>query len=417
VPGVPKTQTVETVLKAVFAIKSKYNFAYVSPIVKHLNEFGCEIELFFDKWWSRNKPTTALKEFLDQTDTTTSRWIKRRSDKWRRWIFPLREILTYADYNIREGQSPYYAKRWGELWIPYAIPFKGVVSNKIVYRWLSKFEKYVPPDGKIVQKLIEIKPDVVIATPMNHRFCEEVEYVKAAKALGIPTVAVAQTWDNLTTKGLFHVIPDMVLVWNEADKSVATEVHRVPEDRVVVTGAPFFDKWFEKQDIRKPLVDKPYVLYLGSSRNIIKDETELVLATQKKYGLPMIVRAHPANTRYLMRMKGDNLLVMPAELPESKKQQSELYSVIHHCEFAVGVNTSAMIDVIIQDKPCLALKGHDATQGQTIHFKRMLQALGTDGDRAGFVKEFIRPHGNVPAGLIAAERIKELGAKTFHRGV
>jgi hypothetical protein len=409
---------VDAVLKAVFAIKSKYNFAYVSSIVKSLNESGCEVVLFFDRWWSRKKPTTALREFLRETDNTTSRWMKRRSDKWRRWIFPLREILTYADYNIRlgQGQSPYYAERWGELWIPYIVPFKGIVSNKIIYRWLSKFERYVPPDRKIVRKLVDEKPDVVMANPMNHRFSEEVEYVKAAKSLGIPTVAVVQTWDNLTTKGLFHVAPDMVLVWNEADKRVAAEIHGIPKDSIRITGAPFFDKWFEDQKICKPLMDKPYILYLGSSRNIIKDERDLVRQTQKKYGLPMIVRPHPANSRDLIHIRGDNLLVMPPELPESKKQKSELYSVIHHCEFAVGVNTSAMIDVIIQDKPCIALKGYDTTQAQTIHFQRMLPALGVDGDRAGFVKKYIRPY-EKSGGQMAAERIRELATQTIHRGV
>jgi len=407
---------VENVLRVVFAIKSKYNFAYVSSIVKHLNESGCKVDLLFDKWWSRKKPATALKEFLKNADNTTSGWITRRSDKWRKWIFPLREILTYADYNIREGQSPYYAKRWGDLWIPQAVPFKGFVSNRIIYQWLLKIERHVPPDSEIVQELLERKPDVVVVSPMNHRYCEEVEYVKAAKALGIPTAVVAQTWDNLTTKGLFHVIPDKVFVWNEAHKKEAVEIHRVPIDRICITGSPFFDKWFEEQDIAKPVVDKPYILYLGSSRNIIQDETDLVIETQKKYGMPLVVRAHPANTRNLKNLRNDNIFVMPTRLPESKREQSELYGVIHHCKFAVGINTSAMIDVIIQDKPCIAVEWKDAKQGQTIHFKHLLPALGVDGDRKKFVREFIRPYGNnIHAGWVAAERIRELGTKVIHR--
>jgi hypothetical protein len=413
VPGVPGTQVVEAVLKAVFAIKSKYQFSYVSSIVKHLNESGCKVDLLFEMALSEIKPSIALDEFLKHTNDTTSGWIDKRSDKWRRWIFPLREVLTYADYNRREGQSPYYAYRWGRKWIKRAVPFKSVISNNIIYQWLSKIERCVPPDKRITQELIERSPDVVIASPMNYVRCEEVEYVKAAKAMGIPTVAVAISWDNLTTKGLFHVKPDLLLVWNEAHKKEAIEIHRIPKDNIGVTGAPFFDNRLEEQEICKPIIDKPYVLYLGSSYNIINDETDFVKKTQKEYGLPMVVRPHPNNTRKLNHMGCENFLVMPAILPETKRQLSELYSVIHHCEFAVGVNTSSMIDVIIQDKPCIAAKGDDLKQRKVIHFQYMLPALGKNGDRKKFVKDFIRPYGNIAAGRVAAERIRELCDQNF----
>ena len=45
--------------------------------------------------------------------------------------------------------------------------------------------------------------------------------VKSAKAIGVPVVFPVFSWDNLSTKGLIHVQPDRVLVWNEHQKREA----------------------------------------------------------------------------------------------------------------------------------------------------------------------------------------------------
>lgn len=394
-------------MRVVFVAKSTYNFSYISSIVESLKMSGCELELLFDMDWSDKKLGDSLIQFVLSSKLVNSNWLLRRSDRWRKLIFPIRELRTYLNYKKR-GDQPYYEHRWAGYvpkWHRVPLPDKA----------FTLIEKCIPPDNKIVKDLQRRKPDVVVATPTNHRFSEEVEYIKAARFLGIPTAIIVLSWDNLTTKGLFHVIPDKVLVWNEAHKKEAINIHSVPKDRICITGAPFFDKWFEEHGIFKPLVDKPYILYLGSSRNIIKDETDLIIKTQKKYGMPLVVRAHPANTRNIKKIKGDTIFVMPTRLPESKKEQAELYSAIHHCEFAVGVNTSAMIDAIIQDKPCIAV---GRNQGQTTHFNHMLPALGVDGDRKKFVRDFIRPYGkHVHAGWVASERIRELGTKIIYRSV
>ena len=85
------------------------------------------------------------------------------------------------------------------------------------------------------------EPDVVVASPYIFSLSREVEYVKAARSLGIPTVVVVLSWDNLTSKGTFHVLPDLTLVWNSALAEEAASLHDVPKEKLVVTGAPVFD--------------------------------------------------------------------------------------------------------------------------------------------------------------------------------
>ena len=90
------------------------------------------------------------------------------------------------------------------------------------------------------------------------------------------------SWDNLTTKGLIPFDPDAVLVWNDSHAEEARRIHGIPQDRIIVTGSPFFDKWFEDgaglpgrdEFCRKVGLDpsRRYLAWLGSSKNIAPDE-------------------------------------------------------------------------------------------------------------------------------------------------
>ncbi len=73
---------------------------------------------------------------------------------------------------------------------------------------MKRIETLVPPDPGITRWLEDYRPDVVVASPFIFPVSKELEYIKAAKALSIPTVGAVLSWDNLTSKGTFHVIPD-----------------------------------------------------------------------------------------------------------------------------------------------------------------------------------------------------------------
>src|SRR5205085_10094718 len=122
--------------------------------------------------------------------------------------------------------------------------------------------------------LREWAPDAVLATPIVDFSSSQVEYVKSAGKLRIPSAATVASWDNLTGKGLLRVIPDRVLVWNETQVDEAVDLHGVPSERIVVTGACKFDEWFERRPRgsfaqfaeRVGLSpDSPYLLYACSA--------------------------------------------------------------------------------------------------------------------------------------------------------
>jgi hypothetical protein len=93
---------------------------------------------------------------------------------------------------------------------------------------------------------------VLLLTPLLYFGSYAGEYVRAARALGIRTLLGVGSWDHLTTKGLIHEAPDRVVVWNEAQRIEAGELHGIAPDRVTVTGAQAYDHWF----VQKPTLSR-----------------------------------------------------------------------------------------------------------------------------------------------------------------
>jgi hypothetical protein len=94
------------------------------------------------------------------------------------------------------------------------------------------------------------RPDLVVGTrvitmsgPRTHsspRYLDRHLLMSAARH-GVPTMVLVSSWDNLTTSGFFPVAVDRITVWNEIMRAQAIDVHALPAERVVVTGAPQHD--------------------------------------------------------------------------------------------------------------------------------------------------------------------------------
>ncbi|MDP3661263.1 MAG: hypothetical protein Q8R17_00145 [bacterium] len=64
-----------------------------------------------------------------------------------------------------------------------------------------------------------------------------------AKCRGIATIGMVRSWDNLTTKGGFRVIPDTLVVNNEIVKREAVEIHNISPKIIRVVGVPHYDRY------------------------------------------------------------------------------------------------------------------------------------------------------------------------------
>lgn len=316
-------------------------------------------------------------------------------------------------------------------------------------RVFRAIERVLPPPGEIADVFRRINPDVLFLTPLLYFRSHQVDHVRCARQLGIKSVLGVGSWDHLTTKGLIHEIPDRVLVWNEAQKREAIDLHAVPSERILVTGAQAYDHWFAAE----PALDRaafcrqvgldperPILLYLCSSPFIAPHEVGFVRgwigavrrsADPRLRSTGLLVRPHPQNARQWcgVDLAGafDQVALWPTTgvNPIGGAARADYFDSIYHAEGVVGVNTSAMIEAGIIGRPVYSVRAteFEDTQEGTLHFQHLKNAgggllhLATDldehvaqlarllADQGGarqrarqFIEAFIRPHGlDVPA--------------------
>ena len=268
---------------------------------------------------------------------------------------------------------------------------------------LRGLERAIPASRRILDFLAAHRPDVVVVSPLVDAASDQVDLVRASQAMGIPVVAAIASWDNLTNKGHMRVRPDMVTVWNEHQKAEAVSYHGVDADRVVVTGAQLFDRWFDRQPSQSREAfcrmvgvpaDRPLVLYTGSSVFIARSEVEAPfvrrwIAALRESGDPtlrdaaILIRPHPFNCEAWETADFSDLgpvSVWPRQryTPSAEEARNSLFDSLFYSAAVVGVNTSAMVEAAILGRPVLSVLAPEfaATQEGTVHFHYLLPENG-----------------------------------------
>lgn len=443
--------------------KSGAEFSYHESLIGHLCARGHRVHALFDRRYSEGRSDRAVTAFAASAEGFTTGWSVRPGPVRSRAAIALHELATLSSYLHRPRQSPFYKERFeGGMpgWLRPTVrrgPLRALLRREDAPARLHRLAQALPPDPRIVAHLRELRPDVVIASPANMRHTFEAEYLRAAKHLAIPTVIPVFSWDNLTTKSLFPILPDLMLVWNQTQAVEATEIHHLPKERVEITGAPLFDRWHRPELGRRTREEfcarigvdpgRRYICYLGSTAGIAQDETWLVQGLAEAIRahespeireLAIIVRPHPLHTAVYEALIDEKIQVWPrgGEMPDSSATLADFHDTLRFTEAAIGINTTGMLDAVIVGRPCIAVlaERYRRTQEQALHFQHLrrggvveevsgpaecLDVVAgllagrdrTEDQRRRFVAEFIRPWGTEwPAGAVAAAAVERLAA-------
>ena len=264
----------------------------------------------------------------------------------------------------------------------------------------------------------------------------------SARALGLRTVLCVGSWDHLSSKSLLRAIPDLVTVWNGTQRNEATELHRVPAERIVVTGAQCYDQWFGREPSRsreefceRAGLDpgRPFVLYVCSSlfKNTANEARFAESWIQHVRGSAdpvlreagLLIRPHPRRIDEWQQIdltEFKNVTLFGSH-PVDPVTKDDYFDSLYYASAVVGLNTSAFLEAAVVGKPVLSIllpEISEDNQEGTIHFHYLLDVGGglletarslgehvtqlaatlTDPgpgiERARrFTAEFIRPHG------------------------
>ena len=436
-------------LRLLFVLGGPEYIRYYDSTMKSLADRGHHVMVAVNELQERKH---ARLEMVGDERITLLGELPERRDFWMPLARAVRGTTDFVRYfHPRFAEAPALRRRMYRKVLPSLLrPLDRIhsMSERSVgraIRFLQNWERAIPVSPVLREYIDSRRPDAVVVSPLVDAASDQMDVARATQAAGVPLVAAISSWDNLTNKGHMRLVPDMVTVWNEHQKKEAVDYHGVPADRVAVTGAQLFDRWFGRQPSQSResfcqmvgLPDtRPFVLFTGSSVFIARSEVEVPFVRRWIEGLrrstdpllreaAVLVRPHPFNADSWVNADLNDLgpvAIWPRQryTPAEESARTSFFDSLSYSAAIVGINTSAMIEGAILGRPVLSLLTPEfaGTQEGTLHFHYLLPENGgflrvahaldeheaqlaevlrqpelVREQTAHFVGTFLRPHG------------------------
>lgn len=205
----------------------------------------------------------------------------------------------------------------------------------------------------------------------------ESELLSTAHHLGIPTLGVVRSWDNVY-KGL-RSRPQRLAVWNEINKKEVVEIEGYTPENVITIGSPQFDTYFNPSNIssRKDFAarfnldpTRPILLFATLGDFILElDETVWVeklvglLNEQAIEGNPQVIcRLHPHSRLSQFHRFGDHPDVRISYVASfwpslqwymTREDMVEMANMLHHADVVITPGSTVVLEAAIFDRPTI----------------------------------------------------------------
>jgi FkbM family methyltransferase len=456
--------------------RQKKNLDTFQTTIAHLLAMGHDVRVAVQE----DEPERAMRLAPDAVSASLS-WQRAptaRSDEWRADASLVRRLRDWLQYlgpsytGARTLRLRVLDRLAAELGVPATafgdglVPGLGPAQVERLLQLATRIEAAIPSDPLHDELMASTAPDVVLVTPGVHFGSGQADFIKSARAAGIPVWMLLFSWDNLSTKGALHVAPDLLFVWNDQQRREAEALHGFPKERSVIIGAPRFDTFFTltpaltRERFFVPLgldASRPALLYVCSSKLVARRELGFIqgwLAALRASTDPrlrtcnVLVRPHPdipllddaapatvvwpglePAQGFVSRPFSDDAAVV---LRTTYATPQAFFECLHHAAAVIGLNTSAELEAGIAGRPVFTMTIDDEVvtgQASTLHFHYLLREQGGfvvaaptleahlgDLSRAlagevdaeairSFIQGFLRPRGERPVAEVLARSL------------
>jgi hypothetical protein len=277
------------------------------------------------------------------------------------------------------------------------VPVIGVPLTRAA---LTRAERLMPRAAALEEYLAAQAPDVVVLMSLTYSRSQQLDVLKAARALRLPVAAAIMSWDHLSSKALLHMTPDRILVWNEVQRQEAADMHGLDAARVVVTGAQCYDQWFTRTPSRSReefcaamglRADRPFALWVHSALSPAPEPPEPVLVTRWIQALRnssdpalrelgVLVRPHPERMKEWNGVRLDQFenVAFHGRNPIDADAKRDYFESLYYSGVVIGLVTSAFLEAAIVGRPVLTfeLPEYRLHQEEMLHFQYLRTVAG-----------------------------------------
>jgi hypothetical protein len=235
---------------------------------------------------------------------------------------------------------------------------------------------------EIHELLQRVEPDLVIV-PTGGTDPLVVDTIRSCRELGIKTLAIIYNWDNLSSKGVFPVLPDQFGVVGEQSVGHAEQIHRAPRERVTVLGSPYIDNYFHlgEESVPSPFPFR-FVLFAGCYMPFDElSSLRLLERAIEEHGLDLkvVYRPHPhrqprRRPDFFDEAEFENVVLdpqvrelylssfhrTPAEMSSLPMPELDYYpALLEHSEFVICPLSTMVVESAVFERRVLVIAYHD----------------------------------------------------------
>ena len=195
-------------LRFLFVMQYPGYLRYFDSTVRLLAARGHHVDIAFD---SPHKPAEGAEALAGVENVTVTDRTPARGDVWALVAPGVRGTIDYTRYLHPSFADARYLRARMRVALPPVFAMLGrwntasASTTRTLIRMFTALERATPSSPALERFIQSRDPDAVLVTPLVTDRCSQVDVIKSAQALGIPTGLCVASWDHLTTKEFIDV--------------------------------------------------------------------------------------------------------------------------------------------------------------------------------------------------------------------